>query len=432
MTKKPTGPASPHEHPTAKANVKPKAAPSKATTTTKQTASPTPGSATNPSATSKNYQPPTPKGDELTSKFDVDNAVASQTQNGVTHEYKLDPEGRASETITGAKKAISHYDGPGNAIGWASEEEGKKTTRDIPGIDGTLTAIQTSTEVVLQLHDLQGNTVATIGDNTSETKLKETYNSSEFGAPTGGKAPPKYAWLGAAGVADEFASGVITEGATSYVPQTGRALQSEGVAPPGLPNGSGAGAPVTFRMEPWNFEGAARAAAEAPGLEAGREREAQEAACEANLLACPVVVEDPHWIWTLTIHQAELLASLFESGKALSFTKVGDDIKSVLGIDFLAKIEAKIEQAIAGFSQGEVEDWAYNIGAGLSICAYDAEIGLGHPNNPHCWVYVPTNNYHVGVHGPLGFIGAVFELPAFNKEAQVAYCLRGGTYCYEV
>lgn len=68
----------------------------------------------------------------------------------------------------------------------------------------------------------------------------------------------------------------------------------------------------------------------------------------------------------------------------------------------------------------------------LSVCAYDAEIKLGHPHNPHCWVYVPTNNYHVGVHSPLGFIGVVFELPAFNKEAQVAYCLRGATYCYEV
>jgi hypothetical protein len=242
------------------------------------------------------------EGHELTSKFYVDNAVASQTQNGVTHEYKLDPEGRASETITGAKKAISHYDGPGNAIAWASEEEGKKSTRDIPGIDGTLTAIQTSTEVVLQLHDLQGNTVATIGDNTSETKLKETYNSSEFGAPTGGKAPPKYAWLGAAGVADELASGVITDGATSYVPQAGRALQAEAVEPPGLPNGSGAGAPVSFRMEPWNFEGAARAAAEAPGLEAGREREAARAARAALLAACedtPGLCTDPWHILIL-------------------------------------------------------------------------------------------------------------------------------------
>jgi len=116
-------------------------------------------------------------------------------------------------------------------------------------------------------------------------------------------------------------------------------------------------------------------------------------------------IEDPHWIWTFTIYQAEQLAGLFETDKALSFTKVGDDIKNVLGIDFVAQIEEKLEQAIAGFDQSEVEDWAYNIGAGLSICAYDAEIKLGHPHNPHCWVYVPTNNYHVGIHSALGFIG---------------------------
>jgi len=116
-------------------------------------------------------------------------------------------------------------------------------------------------------------------------------------------------------------------------------------------------------------------------------------------------IEDPHWIWTFTIYQAEQLAGLFETDKALSFTKVGDDIKNVLGIDFVAQIEEKLEQAIAGFDQSEVEDWAYNIGAGLSICAYDAEITLGHPHNPHCWVYVPTNNYHVGIHSALGFIG---------------------------
>jgi streptogramin lyase len=224
------------------------------------------------------------EGDELTSSFYVDNAVAEQTQNGVTHKYNLDPEGRDNETTTGSKKLINHYDAPGEAIAWTSEEEGKTTTRDIPSIDGTLTAIQTNNETpVLQLHDLQGDIVATIGDSASETKLRSTYNSTEFGTPSKGKAPPPYAWLGAGGVKSELASGVITEGATSYVPQTGRPLQSEEVVPPGLPDGSGGGAPVTFQEEPWVMEGATREANEAPGLEAGREREAWEAALAASL-----------------------------------------------------------------------------------------------------------------------------------------------------
>jgi streptogramin lyase len=383
------------------------------------------------------------EGHALESTFYVDNAVAAQTQNGVTNDYYMDPGGRVRETINGAKKFISHYDGSGEAAAWTCEgtekaetcESGGKWTRNIPGIDGSLTAVENGKgatyETTLQLHDLEGDVVATIKDKTGETKLESTYNSTEFGVPNGGKEPPKFAWLGAGGVEKSLASGVITEGATSYVPQIGEALQSEEVAPPGLPDGSG-GQAANFTASPWNMQVIGQVGAEAPGREAEWEKEAAEAACRANILLCPVEVEDPHWIWTLTIDQAEQLAGLFQVGKVLSFLKVDDDIKGILGIDFVAQVEAKIEQAIAGFDQSEVEGWAYNIGAGLSICAYDAEIKLGHPHNPHCWVYVPTNSYHVGFHGPLGFIGVVFELPAFSKEAQVAYCLKGVTYCYEI
>ena len=224
------------------------------------------------------------EGHELASTFYVDDAVATQSQNGVTNEYRLDPEGRVRETATGSKKIITHYDGSGEAVAWTGEGSGEteKWTRSIPGIDGTLTAVQegegkTGKTPVLQLHDLQGNIVATAADNTTEAKLLSTYNSTEFGVPNSGKAPPKYAWLGADDVASELASGVITEGATSYVPQTGRPLGAEEVEPPGLPNGSG-GTPYTAQEEPWNMQGAARVGAEAPGLEAGREREAAEAA----------------------------------------------------------------------------------------------------------------------------------------------------------
>ena len=385
------------------------------------------------------------EGHALESTFYLDNAISTQTQNGVTNDYYLDPDGRVREAITGTKKVITHYDGPGEAVAWTCEgaEKGEKCestakwTRNIPGIDGALTAIQngtgaTSETPILQLHDLQGDVVATIKDKTGEAKLESTYNSTEFGVPNGGKEPPKFAWLGAGGVEKSLASGVITEGATSYVPQTGMPLQSEQVAPPGLPEGSGAGAPYIFQEEPWVLQGATREADEAPGLEAQREREAEEAACRANVLACPVEVEDPHWIWTLTIHQSEELAGMLVSGKAYSYVDIGDDIKAVLGIDFFAQLEAKIEQAIAGFDTSEVEDWAYSLGGGLGICAYDANTKLGHPDNPHCWVYVPTNNYHVGLHTPLGFVGVTFEIPAFRKDPQVAYCPKGTTYCHEV
>jgi streptogramin lyase len=220
------------------------------------------------------------EGHELTSTFYVDNAVASQTQNGVTNSYALDPEGRVRETTTGSVKTKSHYDGPGEAVAWTESPE--KWVRNIPGLDGALLATQTNGETpVLQLHDLQGDVVATIGDKAGEAKLLSTYNSTEFGVPNAGKAPPKFAWLGAAGVESSLSSGVITYGSTSYVPQTGRALQSEQVEPPGLPGGSGTGAAYTSQEEPWNMQGAAAAGAEAPGLEAAREQEAAEAAAEA-------------------------------------------------------------------------------------------------------------------------------------------------------
>ena len=239
------------------------------------------------------------EGHALESTFYVDNAIATQTQNGVTNNYYMDPAGRTRETVTGSKKAITHYDGSGGAVAWTGEGLGEteKWTRNIPGIDGALTAVQkgegkTGETAILQLHDLQGDVVATIKDKTGETKLESTYNSTEFGVPNGGKEPPKFAWLGAGDVESSLSSGVITEGATSYVPQTGMPLQSEQVAPPGLPDGSG-GTPAGFIASPWNMQGAERVGAEAPGREAGREEEAAIAACEANPAACG---EDPEGV----------------------------------------------------------------------------------------------------------------------------------------
>jgi YD repeat-containing protein len=176
-------------------------------------------------------------GFELTSEYYVDNQVAKQIQNGETIEYKLDPEDRTRETVSSGNTAatvVSHYDGSGGAIAWTSEASGAKWTRNIPGIGGTLAAVEHSgeeTKPELQLQDLQGDVVATAAISETETKLLKTYNSTEFGVPSGKEAPPKYAWLGAVGVAGELPSGVITQDGVTYVPQTGRALQSESLAP---------------------------------------------------------------------------------------------------------------------------------------------------------------------------------------------------------
>jgi hypothetical protein len=65
------------------------------------------------------------EGHALESSFYVDNAVATQTQNGVTNNYYLDPDGRIRETVTGSKKTITHYDGSGEAVAWTGEAQEK-------------------------------------------------------------------------------------------------------------------------------------------------------------------------------------------------------------------------------------------------------------------------------------------------------------------
>jgi streptogramin lyase len=297
------------------------------------------------------------EGHELATTFYVDGAVASQSQNGVTNSYLLDPEGRVRETVTGAKKVISHYDAPGEGVAWTSE--GVVWTRNIVGIDGGIAATQTNGETpVLQLQDIQGNVAATIGDKAGETELKSTYNSTEFGVPNAGKAPPKLAWLGSAGVESALPSGVVTYGSTSYVPQTARALQGQQVQAPGLPGGSGAGAAYTSQEEPWNMQGAAAAGAEAPGLEAAREQAAMEAAIAAAEAADPPEVE---WYG---------LADARSKGEKLLTIATAADVINAIG-----SIPGSIADKVIGliwdkFTVDFALDWFHQAGAKLRKCSF--------------------------------------------------------------
>jgi DNA-binding beta-propeller fold protein YncE len=200
-------------------------------------------------------------GHELKSTYYADSQVATQEQNGETISYAYDPAGRNLETVSKGKTSatvISHYAGSGAVLAWTSEEEGKKWSRNIPGIDGTLDAIQTSGgSTVLQLHDLQGDIVGTVEDGETVTKLASTYDSTEFGVPQSGTTPPKYSWLGAGGVATEpsLSSGVSIQGGASYVPEVARDLQTYPVVPPGaFPNGSGTDSPYTAEIPGWLTE----------------------------------------------------------------------------------------------------------------------------------------------------------------------------------
>ena len=340
------------------------------------------------------------EGHELKSTFYADNAVATQEQNGTKHEYLLDPTGRVHETVTGAKKIISHYDAPGEAVAWTCEEVSEKCstatwTRNIPGIDGSLSAVQTNGgQPVLQLHDLDGDIVATAADNTTETKLLSTYNSTEFGVPSSESSPPPFAWLGAADVESSLPSGVITYGATSYVPQTGLALQSEEVEPPGLPDGSGGGAPVCFQASPWNLQGAERVGSEAPGNEAAREHEAFLAATKAT--------SDPTRYW-----------------RAWEAKKVGAELEKLLVIhDLVGQLGSLFGSHLAGdilkdlvvweLTGGKVEDWIEDFAEKLTACA--SELHKHGDAHGGCWT-----SYE-------GFIWETDPIPEFLEMPFAAWC----------
>lgn len=232
-------------------------------------------------------------GHALRSTYYVDGQVATQEQNSVLDSYIYDPAGRTMQTTSenpqtkASATVISHYAGPGEAVTWTSENE--KWTRNIPGIGGGLEAIEEQgKEVLIQLHDLQGNIVATAVDNETETKLHSTYNSTEFGVPSEGKTPPKYAWLGAGGVATEtaFETGVSTQGGASYVPQIARNLQTGAVEPPGaFPNGQGTGEQYGSEIPGWyislSTQESAATLAEWTAKQEALRREAEEAARSA-------------------------------------------------------------------------------------------------------------------------------------------------------
>ncbi len=229
---------------------------------------------------------------EIKSTYYLDGQVYTQEQNKTLDTDVYDPAGRAMETSsenteTKAKTTtISHYAGPGEAVTWTSEGA-EKWSRNIAGIGGGLQATEASSKVVtLQLADLQGNIVATASDYESETKLLSTYNSTEFGVPSEGKTPPKYAWLGASGLASEtaFGTGIATQGGASYIPQVARDLQTAPVVPPGaFPEGIGGGTQLTVTISSAELVSTQAVAtqifqeAEASRQEA-RAREAEEAA----------------------------------------------------------------------------------------------------------------------------------------------------------
>jgi RHS repeat-associated protein len=241
-------------------------------------------------------------GTELTSAYYVDDQLQSQTQNGETIGYNLDPAGRTRETVSTGKTTqdiIDHYPAGGSAPSWTIETPSGNWTRNVQGIGGGLSAIQTNGGApVLQLSDLHGDIVGTASLSETEVKPLSMTDTTEYGVPTT-TSPAKYAWLGGEQQPTELASGVIAMGARSYVPQLGRFLQ-----PDPIPGGSANaytytfGDPVnttdpsgalTYGFSSWLKEANNQEAQEVAAREAAREalerEEAERRVKEAELAA---------------------------------------------------------------------------------------------------------------------------------------------------
>jgi YD repeat-containing protein len=361
----------------------------------------------------------------LTSEYYVDGQVATQKQNKQTIKYTYDPLGRTMETVSTGEPTvstvISHYAGPGGALTWTSEEAGAKWSRDIPGIDGALDAIQSSSgTTMLQLHDLQGNIVATAGVSETETKVTSSFNSTEFGVPSEGKTPPKYAWLGAGGVATELATGVATQGGQSYVPQVARNLQTAPVIPPGaFPNGTGLGSPYKAEISAWsttlmNQQSAADIAEWAAK---------QVAACMANPGACTYeYIEDPEWIWHLGRGQAEALSGILDG------YKLGDELSGLNEFIKSGIIKYLEKWLIKHVTTEKFEEWAFKLAEGLDDCVEEMVKNGKKEYKPQCRVAIPTEVIAVRPWsgGPILF---TFQIPDISQEPVVSYCKINGTWC---
>jgi RHS repeat-associated protein len=169
-------------------------------------------------------------GKELVTTYFANNAVATQTQNGVTNSFELDGSLRQRErTQAGgvAGEEIFHYDSPADSPAWTSR--GSTWTRYILGITGELAGVQESNgSIVYDLTDLHGDVVATAPASPTATELLSTQRFDEFGDPLSGPAT-RFGWLGADRRRTELASGVIQMGQRSYVPELGRFLTPDPV-----------------------------------------------------------------------------------------------------------------------------------------------------------------------------------------------------------
>jgi len=259
--------------------------------------------------------------------------------------------------------------------------------------------------LVLQLHDLQGNIVATVEDSETATKLLSTYNSTEFGVPTTG-SPPKYSWLGAGGVASELtSSGISTQNGASYVPQVARALQAAPVVPPGAFPNDQAGTSFTAVPGAWTPTDQAEANHATEEVEAERQKareiEAAEAlqqcreegGCGAEEITDPI---DHYRAWEAKDKAAKLL-------KLVAAGELTEALGGLFGT-FAEAVDGYIE---AHVTTEVAFTWLEEYGQFLEFCVEELE---------------HHHDSHGGCRASYSDIGPV---PDFWLKPVISYCLTG-------
>jgi RHS repeat-associated protein len=244
-------------------------------------------------------------GSVLTGSYYVNGRTATQTQNGQTNGFYVDPAGRTREMVaTGTKTLTSvlHYAGDEGSPSWTAEGP-TGWTRDVEDVTGALIATQTNGEApIMQITNLHGDVVATAGVTEAATGLSSSNDTTEFGVPRT-SSPPKYSWLGGDQRATTLASGVVAMGARSYVPQIGRFLQTDPI-PGGSANAYAYGSadPVnssdpsgesTSGLPRWLYEVNDHIGQEIIAREAAREAAARRAAEEEAQKAAEAAAAEP-------------------------------------------------------------------------------------------------------------------------------------------
>ncbi len=169
-------------------------------------------------------------GSALSMRYYVNDITRTETQNGKTISWLLDPmqsRPRATMPVEG-KETIYHYSDNSDSPAWTTEKSGSSTLsweRSVGGIGGNLGALVTydgtTTTTKLQMTNLHGDVIGIASSSSEAGAPLELFEADEFGNPTG-SGSHTYGWLGGKERRTTLASGVIQMGVRGYVPALGR------------------------------------------------------------------------------------------------------------------------------------------------------------------------------------------------------------------